>query len=598
MKRLEGLLVFITVMAFFSFLLIPLSGAGGLPGSRIKTGFRIDNEKISNRAPVMQSGVSSQMEGLGSSSSPYEYAVTVIDPILGRERSRCYGINNMGQVVGKAYDYDTETEEEYNRQAFIWDSTNGYKILPPLVENAESGVWGINYNGQVSGYSFNADVPDVHKHGIRWDNTAGPVGDIVIVDIGTLINTNVTPPLSGDESTCYDLNNMGKVVGYSDIWNDAGDFQAFHAVKYDDSTGIQDLGTLTTHAPQWQNGYSIAYEINSSDESVGIADDSSWNLLPFIHDDTNGMQALNIDPAYTGCEWYASVINDSGFIGGFVISAASTHQRFPYYWQNSSADPIPITMPAGFPYGEIYGVNESGQMVGTMWDSDQEDAVEHGFVFDIQNGVRDLNDLIDPASGCVVTYVRDINDSGQISGACEVGGNKRGVLLNGTIQIKDELACDFGTTYGLYDYNEAAGWTQLNTADPGLIVSVDIDEDGQDELAVGFVGYGLYTYDDSNGWTQINTVIPEGMVAFGGTKLACDFGSAYGLYTYDQANGWTQLNTADPGEMVSVDIDNDGQDELAVNFNGYGLYTYGEANGWTQINTVVPEGMIPADIFN
>ena len=50
--------------------------------------------------------------------------------------------------------------------------------------------------------------------------------------------------------------------------------------------------------------------------------------------------------------------------------------------------------------------------------------------------------------------------------------------------------------------------------------------------------------------------------------------------------------------MVSVDIDGDGQDELAVGFDGYGLYTHDDTNGWTQINTVIPDGMIATDLFN
>ena len=86
-------------------------------------------------------------------------------------------------------------------------------------------------------------------------------------------------------------------------------------------------------------------------------------------------------------------------------------------------------MPPGFPYGEIYGINQSGQMVGIMWDSEQEDATEHAFIFDAQYGVRDLNDLIDPNSGWVLTFVRDINDKGQIVGYGELNGEKRGFVF-------------------------------------------------------------------------------------------------------------------------------------------------------------------------
>ena len=314
---------------------------------------------------------------------------------------------------------------EANNQAFIWDNTNGHKSLPPLVVDAQSGVWGINDNGQVSGHSYNAEE---HKHAVRWDNTDGLVDDIVIVDIGTLYTTT---GVNGETSTSYGINNLGQVAGYSDIPSDWPDDIVFHAFKYDDATEIQDLGTLTTDWPYYQNGYSIAYCINNSEQTVGLAHDSSWFVLAFIHDETNGMQALNIDPAYPGqdeFQWHAAVINDSGFIGGRVLG--DPNQCSPYYWENSSADPVRISMPAAFPYGEIYGINESGQMVGVMWDSDQEDAVEHAFIFDIENGVRDLNDLIDPGSQWVLQVARDINNSGQISGTCIYNDKKRGFLLD------------------------------------------------------------------------------------------------------------------------------------------------------------------------
>jgi len=143
------------------------------------------------------------------------------------------------------------------------------------------------------------------------------------------------------------------------------------------------------------------------------------------------MQALQTDPAYPPggvIEWYAVAINESGLIGGHAIVA--TNQSLPYYWAGASVAPVRITMPAGFPYGEIYGTNASGQMVGIMWDSDGSDAVEHAFLFDTEHGARDLNDLIHPQSGLTLSFARDINDAGQIVGSGELNGQKRGFVLN------------------------------------------------------------------------------------------------------------------------------------------------------------------------
>ena len=517
-----------------------------------------------------------------------EYEAVIIEPPPDYERSYLYGINNSGQAVGRLFNYNTETEEDEDNQAFIWDSTNGIIILPTL--SGDTSARHININGQAAGYSYNADG---FIHAVRWDDNG-----TTIVDIGTFYNP-VTPPSGkwGDSSSAFGINDSGQVTGYADIPNDAGDYMPYHAFIYDDINGIQDLGTLEIYYPQWQNGYSVAYQITNNNQVVGTAhkfEANVWVFRAFIYDEENSMQELSFNPDYRTNEWQAVVINEDGLIGGHVII---DDNPFPYYWDTKSVpEPIQISMPADFPYGEIYGINSSGQMVGAMWDDNEN---YHAFLFDVTNGIKDLNDLTDLSAESTLKIARDINDSGQIAGFGEFNGQKYGFILNSAIlnAVDDEMAVDFGSTYGLYHYDQTNGWTQINTADPGEMVSVDIDNDGQDELAVGFAGYGLYTYDETNGWTQINTVIPECMIAFGGTRLACDFGSTYGLYTYDQANGWTQLNTADPGLMVSVDIDGDGQDELAVSFAGYGLYTYNETNGWTQINTVIPEGIIATNLF-
>jgi len=508
----------------------------------------------------------------------YDYQALEIAPLAGYERSRALGINNAGQVVGRFYNVDSGTGEAINRKAFFWDRTSGARLLSTL--SGECSAWGINNNGFVSGYSYTAEV---NQHAVVWNSTTN-----AITDIGTLRNTVTS--VWGLTITAYNINDLGQVVGNADIPNDAGDFTPFHAFTYSVTTGILDLGTFTTSSPEWQNGYSIAYDINGNGDVVGIAHDSSWAFLPFIYSRNTGLQQLQRDSNYLSGEWYAVAINATGVIGGHVIAA--TNQSLPFYWPNKSSAPVNITMPTGFPYGEIYGMNASGQMVGIMWSSDQAGATEHAFIFDTTHGVRDLNALINPSSGWVLNFARDINDKGQIVGYGEKSGLKRGFVLDPAAlgSVKDELICDFGTSYGLWHYDQATGWAQLNTVDPGQVIAVDIDNDGQDELAVTFSGHGLYIYDPTNGWSRINTVVPDAMLRLG-KSLAVDYGSSYGLWRYDLASGWTRLNAVDPGLMVAVDLDNDRAEELVVSFAGYGLYIY-DNNTWNQINTAVPEAMI------
>ena len=237
-----------------------------------------------------------------------DYLVTRIDPLPDYERSKGYGINNSGAIVGRFYDYNEMTEAEENRQAFVWNPIDGASLLPTL--DGETSAWGINDDSFASGYSTNASG---FKHAVRWDTTLA-----TILDIGTLENTN---HVFGDSSVGYDLNNLEEVVGYADIPNLAGTFTPYHAFVYDDTDGIQDLGTLTTLYPDWQNGYSLAYDRTASGNTVGIANalyGTTWVFRPFIHDETSGMQELNIDPAYPTCEWYAVAINEAGRIGGHI----------------------------------------------------------------------------------------------------------------------------------------------------------------------------------------------------------------------------------------------------------------------------------------
>ena len=89
-------------------------------------------------------------------------------------------------------------------------------------------------------------------------------------------------------------------------------------------------------------------------------------------------------------------------------------------------------MPTAFPYGEIYGINAQGVMVGIMWNDAQE---ERAFVFDAAGGVQDLNALVDPALGWTLQFARDVNDAGQIVGSGTVDGVAREFLLSPALAV-------------------------------------------------------------------------------------------------------------------------------------------------------------------
>jgi probable HAF family extracellular repeat protein len=389
-------------------------GGGPEPPAYWAKSFRADRPR-----PAAEMVSLARPAGAASAQAAAEYEVTAIEPPETLDSSRAFGINNAGQVVGRFFNLNETLGAEEDRTAYIWNEASGARLLPTLA--GHSSAWDVDQGELGSGFSFNAGID---QHAVRWDGAAG-----TILDLGTLENAEGVP---GRTSTAYGINSLGEVVGSADTPNLVGDFMPFHAFIYSDESGMLDLGTLTADYPEWQNGYSIAYGVNTEGQVVGIANDSDFYYYPFIFDPVNDLRALNIDPAHTPAgtypQWYAVAINDTGVIGGFVTVA--DNQSLPYYWPDPNSDPVPLPMPDGFPYGEVYGINLSGIMVGIMWDSDADTgAAEHAFVFDTTNGLRDLNNLIPAGSGWVLNFARDINASGQIVGTGDYLGERRGFVL-------------------------------------------------------------------------------------------------------------------------------------------------------------------------
>lgn len=371
----------------------------------------MEKPSVTHRRALLSTEFPAPADAMGTSG----YDIIAIAPPPEAERSSANGINSLGEVVGRFYNFDEEADERLDQQAFKWNPTDGSEILTPLA--GQAWAWEINDGGMIAGICMNADD---HKRSVRWASaTEAPV------EVGVL--TNPTTGVSGDGSRTYGINNAGSVVGNSDIPNDAGDFIPFHGFVFREGIGMEDLGTFTTNWPQYQNGYSHAYDINDEDTVVGLAGDDSFAYKPFIWEADTGKIMLPVNPDYSDGEWQAVALNNSGLIAGHVITA--TNQHLPHYWPDRTATPVSIAMPANFPYGEIYGVNESGTMVGIMWSDDTDDAEQHAFVYDHVNGVRDLNDQIDSLEDWTLNFARDINDAGQIVGGGELDGVMRAYVL-------------------------------------------------------------------------------------------------------------------------------------------------------------------------
>lgn len=106
-------------------------------------------------------------------------------------------------------------------------------------------------------------------------------------------------------------------------------------------------------------------------------------------------------------------INDAGETVGFVQNADGSVKRA--FISGANGEPVALTDLGEFgTYTQFTAEAISNQsvVVGYMTGGGNP---QHGFIWDEANGLRDLNDLIDPASGAVILVGQAINENGEIA---------------------------------------------------------------------------------------------------------------------------------------------------------------------------------------
>jgi probable HAF family extracellular repeat protein len=278
---------------------------------------------------------------------------------LGGNASVGSGVNNLGQVAGAAlnrvsdpwagafYDYSyLPFAGSTQTHAFLWQF-GAIRDLGTL-GGPDSQASSVNEGGQVAGYSFtNATANETT--GIP---TIGPFlwAKGSMRDLGTL---------GGTIGLATGLNNLGQVIGQSDLAGDA----TFHPFLWNGHTML-DLKTLGG-----ANGEAIW--INDAGQVAGWAD---LNVSPEAHDaflwENGNMKDLGTvdgDPCSTayGLNSLGQVVGNSGDGSGYPGCGPKLHA---FLWENGGPavdlDALFAPLPSGL---ELHGaccINDQGEILG------------------------------------------------------------------------------------------------------------------------------------------------------------------------------------------------------------------------------------------
>ncbi|HUO11109.1 MAG TPA: hypothetical protein VM008_22605 [Phycisphaerae bacterium] len=161
-------------------------------------------------------------------------SIQYIGTLPGAAGSFANGINDLGQVVGHA-----DFAPGYDHRAFLY--ANGVLTDLGTLGGPISSATAINNAGQIAGFASTAAY--AHRSPDGTGVGAPPIhafldSNDIMIDLGTL---------GGDDSEAYALNNLGQVVGYSEII--PGKYDQ-HAFLYFDGTMV-DLNTLIDPASGW-----------------------------------------------------------------------------------------------------------------------------------------------------------------------------------------------------------------------------------------------------------------------------------------------------------------------------------------------------------
>jgi probable HAF family extracellular repeat protein len=317
------------------------------------------------------------------------YKVIDLGTLPGGNISNAYGVNDNGQVVGVSNGSPSVTH------AFLWTKSTGMKDLGTFGGNV-SWAQAINDSVQIVGQAetnhFTADA-FLRKNGIKKD--LGSLGG------------------SSSQANAINFDPVTKTFTQIAGWSYISDNSATHAVTWDPSFNILDLGTLGGTS-------SYAFGNNCKGQVVGTAARLDGSYDAFLWDSAIGMQDLG---TLGGSMAQASAINCSGTIVGYSTLAGDAQTDAFVYANFNMSDLGGL----GGSFTEANAINNAGLIVGssrTVGDADT-----HAVMWTANAGILDLNSFIPANSGWDLQGANSISNNGKIAGAGIIKGQQHAFLL-------------------------------------------------------------------------------------------------------------------------------------------------------------------------
>jgi probable HAF family extracellular repeat protein len=289
---------------------------------------------------------------------------------LGGTRTLPTAINSSGHVVGSSSILNNTTDH-----AFLYKD-GVMTDLGTLAGGVSSTANGINDNDVVVGTST---IGGGNSHAFHWSN-------------GTMTDAGTSG--TGVQSQGAGINNDGHYAGTTDTVMDTTRRAFLFA------TSMMTIPTLGG-----TNGTGNA--INSSDQVAGEAY-FAGDVIRHAFRYTPGAGVADLG-TLGGPDSFGNAINDAGHVvGGSDTANGEFHACIA-----KAETMVDLGVLSGT-VSEAFGINNSGQIVGQT--DANNGSTNHAFVH--SNGVMlDLNDLVTPIPGLVLTSAKAINDAGQI--VCE-----------------------------------------------------------------------------------------------------------------------------------------------------------------------------------